>query len=114
MISLQDTIKIGHTVEYVFDMIGYTPFGMRDMHKDNCMIVSTDYGCIIVTDDTRIMRSDGTYIRASQIKPYTHSLKHVAGVAVVKDVYYTDPQVMAEISDTDYVIVNGFYIAPDM
>lgn len=116
MIHLNDNIKIGHRTEKVYDIMDdVAPFSVDDRQADNCYIVNTDLGEIMLTGDTYIMRSDGQYIRVDQLKPYAHSLKHVSGVAAVKGIYpIPEKCMMVSVWDTDYIIVNGFYISPDM
>jgi len=116
MIHLNDNIKIGHRIEKVYDIMdGMAPFSVDDRQVNGCYIVRTDLGDIMLTCDAQIMRSDGTYIRADQIKPYAQCLKHVSGPAVVTDTLAVpESQWMVKVWDTDYIIVNGFYIAPDM
>lgn len=116
MIHLNDNIKIGHRIEKVYDIMdGMAPFSVDDRKVDGCYIVRTDLGEIMLTCDTQIMRQDGLYIRVDQIMPYTQCLKHVSGPAVVKDVIAVpESQCMVKVWGTDYIIVNGFYIAPDM
>lgn len=116
MIHLNDNIKIGHRIEKVYDtMNGMTPFSVDDRQVKGCYIVRTELDDIMLTCDTQIMRHDGQYIRVDHIKPYTQCLRHVSGHAVVIDVIAVpEPQWMVKVWDTDYIIVNGFYIAPDM
>ena len=116
MICLTDNIKIGHRIEKVYDIMdGIAPFSVDDRQVDGCYIVRTNLGETMLTYDTQVMRTDGRYIRVDQIRPFTQCLKHVSGPAVVVDVIAVlEPQWMVKVWDTDYIIVNGFYIAPDM
>lgn len=116
MIHLNDNIKIGHRIEKVYDIMdGMAPFSVDDRQVEDCYIVRTSLGDIMLTCDARIMRADGTYIRVDKIRPYTQCLRHVSGSAVVEDVLAVpEPQRMVKVWDADYIIVNGFYIAPDM
>ena len=115
MVHLKDNIKIGYRIEKVYDVTETAPFPVENYLIDGCYIVRTDLGDIMLTCDTQIMRSDGCYIRVDQIKPYSQSLKHVSGVAVVTDLIAVhNREWMVKIWETDYIIVNGFYIAPDM
>lgn len=116
MIHLNDNIKIGHRIEKVYDIMDdMAPFSVDDREVEGCIIVRTDLGDIMVTCDTQMMRPDGRYIRADRIRPFVQSLKHVSGPAVVTDVIAVpESRWMVKVWDTDYIIVNGFYIAPDM
>ena len=115
MINLIDNIKIGHKIEKVYDVINRAPFSLKEEYRSDVNLVSTNLREIDVTDDTRIMLADGTYKRVDKLKPYTDSLKVNGGIGVVCSItHIINVVIMASVSDTDYVTVNGFTVAPDM
>lgn len=115
MISLRDNIKVGHKIEKVYDVINRAPFSLKEEYRSDVNIVSTNLGEIAVTDDTYLMLADGTYKRVDKLKPYTDSLKVNGDIGVVCSItHIINVVIMAAVSDTDYVTVNGFTVAPDM
>lgn len=104
-------IKIGHRVEYAFDVYEHTPFDMR-LHE-NCehvIHIITDVTDIYVTPETRLLTARGTWKRADKLQQ-GELLKHVSCNATI---LYVDRVAltmdMYEVNNTDYVIVNGFYL----
>lgn len=114
MIYIKDLIKVGYRVELVYDVIGHTPFKLEEVDCDDCWIVRTDKGEIMLSGDTSIMLANGAYKRVDQLKPYTHMLQHVGGVAVLMNCFKAVSGPMVKVGDTDYVLVNGFTISPDV
>ena len=114
MINPTEHIKIGHRMEYAFDIVDNAPFVLTEHTVDGALIVLTNQGMVTVTADTRLQLSNGCWIRADMLRPYKHGLKHFNGVAVVMDIIDLDIDTMYFVQDTDYVNVNGFYISADM
>lgn len=115
MINPCSTIKIGYEVEYVFDMINKAPFIMTEKFVRNAIRVVTDTEDIIITDDTLIMNDRGLYVLGSDLK-VGQALHNVMNThAVVKDIRPINHiSLMLSVHETDYVVVNGFYISADM
>lgn len=111
MFLTSSTIKIGHRVEYAFDAYEHTPFGMT-LHEDceHIIHIITDTTDIYVTPETKLLTARGIWKWADKLQQ-GEQLKHVAGSATI---LYVDRVAltmdMYEVSGTDYVIVNGFYL----
>lgn len=105
------SIKVGHRVEYAFDAYEHTPFGMT-LHEDCEYIIHiiTDTTDIYVSPETRLLTARGTWKLADKLQQ-GEQLKHVACSATI---LYVDRVAltmnMYEVSDTDYIIVNGLYL----
>lgn len=111
MFYVGSTIKVGNRVEHAFDTYEHTPFGMT-LHE-NCehiIHIITDTTDIYVTPETRLLTARGIWKRADKLQQ-GEQLKHVACSATI---LYVDRVAltmdMYEVSDTDYVIVNGLYL----
>lgn len=105
------SIKIGYRVEHAFDVYEQTPFDMT-LHE-NCehiIHIITDVTDIYVTPETRLLTARGIWKRADKLQQ-GELLKHVSCNATI---LYVDRVAltmdMYEVSETDYVIVQGFYI----
>lgn len=104
-------IKIGHRFEHAFDAYEHTPFGMT-LHENCTHIIHiiTDTNDIYVTPDTMLLTARGTWKRADKLQQ-GELLKHVSCNATI---LYVDRVAltmdMYKVNNTDYVIVNGFYL----
>ena len=105
-------MKLGHQVEYAFDVFNrdHLPFIMTEYDCEQGITICTNMGSICVTPDTMLMTPRGMWKWADQYK-VGQSLKHVSGNAVIVGIYnHKNPMHMFQVCDTDYVIVEGFYI----
>lgn len=111
MFSTSSTIKVGHRVEYAFDAYEHTPFGMT-LHEDceHIIHIITDTTDIYVSPETRLLTARGIWKRANKLQQ-CEQLKHVACSATILYVDEVELTIdMYEVNNTDYVIVNGFYL----
>lgn len=111
MFSTNSTIKVGHRIEYAFDAYEHTPFGMT-LHEDceHIIHIITDTTDIYVSPETRLLTARGIWKRADKLQQ-GEQLKHVAYSATI--LYVDEVELimdMYEVNNTDYVIVNGFYL----
>ena len=104
-------IKIGHRVEKAYDVQGNTPFTMTSMSKvDNAVLIDTDTDTIIVSDDTYILTARGKWKMVCDLQQ-GELLKTVScNAKIMRLVPCRKPLNMYYVSNTDFVIVNGFYI----
>lgn len=105
------SIKIGHKVEYAFDVYEHTPFDMT-LHE-NCehiVHIITDLTDIYVTPETRLLTARGTWKRADKLQQ-GELLKHVSCNTTI---LYVDRVTltldMYNAYNSDYFIVNGFTV----
>ena len=105
------SIKVGHRVEHAFDAYEHTPFYMT-LHEDceHIIHIITDTTDIYVSPHTQLLTARGTWKRANKLQQ-GELLKHVSCNATI---LYVDivalTMDMYEVNNTDYVIVNGFYL----
>lgn len=105
------SLKVGHRVEHAFDAYEHTPFLMT-LHEDceHIVHIITDTTDIYVSPETRLLTARGIWKRANKLQQ-GEQLKHVACNATI---LYVDivalTMGMYEVNNTDYVIVNGFYL----
>ena len=105
------SIKVGHRVEYAFDAYEHTPFGMT-LHEDceHIIHIITDTNDIYVSPQTRLLTARGVWKCADRLQQ-GEQLKHVACSATILYVDRVELTMdMYEVNNTDYVIVNGFYL----
>lgn len=111
MFAMESNIKIGHRIEKAYDVQGHTPFTMMSVPpvKDTIMIV-TDYDNIIVTDDTYVLTARGKWKMVCDLQQ-GELLKTVScNAKILRFIESDEPHDMYYVSNTDYIIVNGFYI----
>ena len=111
MFSVSSDIKIGHRIEKAYDVQGKTPFTMMSVPdvKDAVLIV-TDYDNIILSDDTYIQLANGLWKMVCDLQQ-GELLKTVScNAKILRLVPCRKPIKMFYVSNTDYVVVNGFYI----
>lgn len=112
MFSTNSNVKVGHKVEKAWDVYEHTPFDM-ELHvgvDDSVAIVTDDIDTIVLTPDTRILTARGLWKRVCELQR-GEVLKNVIGNKVILNIIrLKSPISMYEVSGTDYVIVNNFYI----
>lgn len=103
--------------EYGFDCLTRNDVLLREKVCDNAIEITTQYGNIVVSEDTYICtgrnlwkRVDELYIGDS-LKHYTMGKATITGITSLKD-----PQMMLRLVDCDcgYLVVDCVYIASDM
>ena len=111
MILMNSDVKIGYRVEKLYDIVDCAPFGIIEGNSKDYYEVVTQYDKIVLTGDSQLQQSNGNYIFVERIKPYTTALKHVSGVGVVTAINKLPmPLDGVTITNTDYIIVNGYYV----
>lgn len=111
MFYVGSSIKVGHRVEHAFDAYEHTPFNMT-LHEDceHIIHIITDTTDIYVTPETRLLTTRGIWKSAGKLQQ-GEQLKHVACSATILYVDRVELTMdMYEVNNTDYVIVNGFYL----
>lgn len=112
MFSTNSTIKVGHGVEYAYDVVDWAPFTMKlvDGVDHYVTIVTDDMDTITVTKDTKLLTARGVWVRADKLEQ-GEVLKHSpCNTTVLQRIWLKTPIDMYEVSGTDYVTVNGFVI----
>lgn len=111
MFSTSSNIRIGHRVEKAYDVQGNTPFTMMSIPLvDDAVLIDTDCTTIIVSDDTYILTARGKWKMVCDLQQ-GELLKTATGNAkIMRLVPCRKPISMYYVSNTDFVIVNGFYI----
>lgn len=110
MFYIGSYIKIGYRMELAYDL-HKAPFDMA-LHEDceHIIHIITDTTDIYVSPETRLLTARGIWKRADKLQQ-GEQLKHVSCSATI---LYVDRVAltmdMYEVSGTDYVIVNGFYL----
>lgn len=112
MFSMNSKIKIGHSIEYAYDVEGRTPFHMELVENvtDYVAILTDDIDTIVLTKDTRILTVRGIWVRVDKLEQGELLKNVVNNKTVLNIIPLKSPINMYEVSNTDYVIVNGFYI----
>lgn len=112
MFSTNSTIKVGHGVEYAYDVVDWAPFNMKLVEGVDhyVTIVTDDMDTITITKDTRLLTARGIWVRADRLEQ-GEVLKHSpCNTTVLQRIWLKTPIDMYEVSGTDYVTVNGFVI----
>lgn len=112
MFATDSKIKIGHAIEQAYDVVEWCPFTMKLVEDVNdCVeIVTNDIDTIVLTSDTRLLTASGLWKRASDIQQGEILKNLAANKTVLNVIKIKSPIDMYEVSNTDYVIVNGFYV----
>lgn len=112
MFSTNSRIKVGYGVEYAYDVEGRTPFSMKLVENvtDYVAILTDDIDTIVLTKDTRILTARGVWVCVDKLEQGELLKNVVSNKTVLNIIPLKSPINMYEVSDTDYVIVNGFYI----
>lgn len=112
MFATDSRIKVGYGVEYAYDAYEHTPFKMKLVENvtDYVAILTDDLYTILLTPDTRILTARGIWVSIDKLER-GELLKNVTSNKTVLNIIpLKSPINMYEVSNTDYVIVNGFYI----
>lgn len=103
--------------EYAFDCLERNDMLLREVECNNAIEIITQYGSIIVSEDTFVVTGRGLWKRASELY-VSDDLKHrIMGKAVITGIkQITDPMCMYKVIDSKvgYLIVNELYIASDL
>lgn len=112
MFSTNSKIKVGYGVEYAYDAYRHTPFKMKLIKDvtDYVAILTNDIDTIVLTKDTRILTARGLWVRVENLDKGELLKNVVNNKTVLNIIPLKSPINMYEASDTDYVVVNGFYI----
>lgn len=100
--------------EYAHDCMNRYDMLLRDETSDSAIRLITQYGDIVVTEDTLVATGRGLWKRADELY-IGDSLKHyIMGHAVITGIeQIKGPQNLFKIVDckAGYLIVEGFYIS---
>lgn len=100
--------------EYAYDCTNRTDMLLREVEND-CIIIQTEHGHIVVTKDTKIMLDNGMYCYASLLhvgdclKHYTMNKAVITGIS--RGCGY--PMYKVVDCDNNYLVVNNFFVASD-
>lgn len=112
----QKSSFINSVGEYAYDCINRYDMLLRDEARDTAIRLITQYGSIIVTEDTLVVTGRGLWKRADELY-IGDSLKHyIMGHAVITGIeQIKEPQNMFKVVDckTGYLIVEELYISAD-
>lgn len=103
--------------EYAFDCLNRSDMLLRPTLCKHTLLISTNYGKIILTPDTYICTGRNLWKRAEELaaseslKHYTMNRAVITGISKLSDI--TE---MLKIIDCKcgYLVVNNFYISDDM
>lgn len=113
---LQKSSFINTVGEYAYDCMNRYDMLLRDETSDVAIRLITQYGSIIVTEDTLVATGRGLWKRADELY-IGDSLKHyIMGHAVITGIeHIKEPQNMFKVVDckTGYLVVEGLYISAD-
>lgn len=112
MFATNSKIKVGYGVEYAYDAYEHTPFKMKLIENvtDYVAILTDDIDIIVLTKDTKILTARGLWVRVENLEQGELLKNVVNNKTVLNIIPLKSPINMYEVSDTDYVVVNGFYI----
>lgn len=113
MFSTNSKIKVGYGVEYAYDAYEHTPFKMKlieDVTDYVAILTDDDNNTIVLTKDTKILTARGLWVRVEKLEQGELLKNVVNNKTVLNIIPLKSPINMYEVSDTDYIVVNGFYI----
>lgn len=112
MFATSSKIKVGYGVEYAYDAYEHTPFKMKLIEDvtDYVAILTKDIDTIVLTKDTRILTARGLWVRVENLEQGELLKNVVNNKTVINIIPLKSPIDMYEVSGTDYVIVNNFFI----
>lgn len=112
MFATNSKIKVGHTMEQAYDVVEWAPFTMKLVEgvTDCIEIVTNDIDTIVLTSDTRLLTARGLWKRACDLQQCELLKNLVANKTVLNVIKLKSPIDMYEVSNIDYVVVNGFYV----
>lgn len=103
--------------EYAYDCDNRCDMLLRQVLCKHAILITTNYGEIIVTHNTRICTAQNIWKRAKDLVA-NESLKHyIMGVTTIKRITLLNKQqYMLKIIDCqcNYLIIEGIYISADM
>lgn len=112
----QKSSFINSVGEYAYDCMNRYDMLLRDETSDSTIRLITQYGDIIVTEDTLVATGRGLWKRADELY-IGNSLKHyIMGHAVITGIeQIKEPQSMLKVIDcrVGYLIIEGLYISGD-
>lgn len=112
MFSVNSNLKIGHTIEKAYDVYERTPFKMdlvQDV-KEYVAILTDDIDTIVLTKDTKILTARGLWVAVEKLQRGEVLKNMVGNKTVLNIIPLKSPIDMFKVTNTDYVIVNSFYI----
>lgn len=111
MFSVISRMKLGHSVEFAYDLEGKTPFTMTKVKDINGFyLVSTDYSYIAVSKDTKFLTARGLWVTVDKLQ-VGELVKGQFGNMIVSTIRYVKKPIdMYKVTNTDYIVVNSFYI----
>lgn len=103
--------------EYAFDCLSRSDMLLRPTLCKHTLLISTNYGDIVVTPDTYMCTGRNLWKRAEELfvgdslKHYTQNRAIITGISKLSDALE-----MYKIIDCKcgYLVVNNFYISDDM
>lgn len=112
MFSTNSKIKVGYGVEYAYDAYEHTPFKMKLIEDvtDYVAILTDDIDTIVLTKDTKILTARGVWVSVDKLERGELLKNAVNNKTVLNIIPLKSPINMYEVSDTDYIVVNGFYV----
>ena len=112
----QKSSLINTVGEYTYHCMNRYDMLLRDETSDVALRLITQYGSIIVTEDTFVATARNLWKRADELY-IGDSLKHyIMGHAVITGIeQIKEPQNMFKVVDckTGYLVVEGLYISAD-
>ena len=112
----QKSSFINSVGEYAYDCMNRYDMLLRDEICDSAIRLITQYGDLIVTEDTLVVTSRGLWKRADELY-IGNSLKHyIMGHAVITGIeQIREPQHVLRLVDCQvgYIIAEGLYISAD-
>lgn len=112
----QKSSFINSVGEYAYDCMNRYDMLLRDETSDSTIRLITQYGDIIVTEDTLVATGRGLWKRADELY-IGDSLKHyIMGHAVITGIeQIKEHQSMLKVIDcrVGYLIIEGLYISGD-
>lgn len=112
MFSTNSKIKVGYGVEYAYDAYEHAPFKMKLIEDvtDYVAILTDDIDTIVLTKDTKILTARGVWVKVENLEQGELLKNVVNNKTVLNIIPLKSPIDMYEVSDTDYIVVNGFFI----
>lgn len=111
MFSVLSRMKLGHSVEFAYDLEGKTPFTMTKIKEvRGFYLVSTDYSYIAVSKDTKFLTARGLWVTVDKLQ-VGELVKGQFGNMMVSTIRYINKPIdMYHAFNSDMFIVNSFYI----
>lgn len=111
MFAKNSNIRIGHRVEKAYDVVGNTPFTLMSVpNVSDALMVITDCGNLIVSDDTYILTARGLWKMVCDLQRGELLKTESCNAKILKIVKCTTPVEMFYACNSDRFIVNSFFI----